>query len=327
MPKVLLSIKDLKVYYPVKKGFFGLQKAYVKAVDGVSFDIYEGEAFGVVGESGCGKSTTGHTVVGLLQPYAGEIRFEGEVITGKKRTPDQAMKSQIIFQDPFSSLDPRFTVGRLIAEPLKVNTNMTKEEIDKTGRQLMKDVGLNETQITKYPHEFSGGQRQRIGVARALALEPKLIVCDEPVSALDVSIQAQILNLMQDLQKKYNLTYMFISHNLSVVHHLCDRIAVMYLGNVVEIAKKRDLFEDPSHPYTQALLAAIPVPDPDRVMNPTILSGDVPSPLNPPSGCCFHTRCPHATEECKKVKPQLTEISDGHMAACHHWQKIRGQKA
>jgi len=327
MPKVLLSIKDLKVYYPVKKGFFGLQKQYVKAVDGVSFDIYEGEAFGVVGESGCGKSTTGHTVVGLLQPFSGEIRFEGEVITGKARTPDQAMKSQIIFQDPFSSLDPRFTVGRLIAEPLKVNTKMTKEEIDKKVRQLMKDVGLNETQITKYPHEFSGGQRQRIGVARALALEPKLIVCDEPVSALDVSIQAQILNLMQDLQKKYNLTYMFISHNLSVVHHLCDRIAVMYLGNVVEIAKKRDLFEDPSHPYTQALLAAIPVPDPDRVMNPTILSGDVPSPLNPPSGCCFHTRCPYATEECKTVKPQLTEISDGHMTACHHWQKIHGLNA
>lgn len=327
MPKVLLSIKDLKVYYPVKKGFLGLQRQFVKAVDGISFDIYEGEAFGVVGESGCGKSTTGHTVVGLLKPYSGEILFEGESIADKKRTPDHAMKSQIIFQDPFSSLDPRFTVGSLIAEPLKVNTKLTKVEVDAKVRQLMKDVGLNESQITKYPHEFSGGQRQRIGVARALALEPKLIVCDEPVSALDVSIQAQILNLMQELQKKYNLTYMFISHNLSVVHHLCDRIAVMYLGNVVEIANKHDLFEEPSHPYTKALLNAIPVPDPKRTMDLTVLAGDVPSPLNPPSGCCFHTRCPYATEECKKVKPAAAEVSEGHMVACHYWQKARGQKA
>lgn len=322
MPKVLLSIQDLKVYYPVKKSFPSVKKQYVKAVDGVSFDVYEGEAFGIVGESGCGKSTTGHAVVGLLQPYSGEIRFEGEVISGKKRTADQATKSQIIFQDPYSSLDPRFTVGRLIAEPLRVNTQLSKAEINKKVRGLMRDVGLNESQITKYPHEFSGGQRQRIGVARALALEPKLIVCDEPVSALDVSIQAQILNLMQELQKKYNLTYVFISHNLSVVYHLCDRIAVMYLGNVVEIADKRGLFEQPSHPYTRALLNAIPVPDPNRPMNPTILGGDVPSPLNPPSGCCFHTRCPYATEECRATKPLLRETADGHFTACHHCEKL-----
>ncbi len=323
MAKTLLSIRDLKVYYPVKRGFLSLQKQYVKAVDGVSFDVYEGEAFGIVGESGCGKSTTGHTIVGLLQPYSGEIRFEGEVISDKKRTADQAVKSQIIFQDPYSSLDPRFTVGNLIAEPLKVNTKLTKAQITEKVKQLMKDVGLNETQITKYPHEFSGGQRQRIGVARALALEPKLIVCDEPVSALDVSIQAQILNLMQDLQRKYNLTYVFISHNLSVVYHLCDRIAVMYLGNVVEISTKRELFDHPAHPYTQALLNAIPVPDPDRVMNPTVLSGDVPSPLNPPSGCCFHTRCPYATDECRASKPALREIGEGHLAACHYCEKLQ----
>lgn len=327
MPKVLLSIKDLKVYYPVRKGFLKLKKAYVRAVDGISFDVYEGEAFGIVGESGCGKSTTGHAVVGLLKPHAGEISFDGQVISGKKRQADQATQSQIIFQDPYSSLDPRFTVGRLIAEPLSVNTKMTKPEINEKVKKLMRDVGLNETQITKYPHEFSGGQRQRIGVARALALEPKLIVCDEPVSALDVSIQAQILNLMQELQKKYNLTYVFISHNLSVVYHLCDRIAVMYLGNVVEIASKRELFEKPSHPYTQALLNAIPVPDPDRVMNPTILSGDVPSPLNPPSGCCFHTRCPYATQACRTVKPELEESASGHFTACHHCRELQKHEA
>ena len=322
MAKTLLSIRDLKVYYPVKRGFLSLKKQYVKAVDGVSFDVYEGEAFGIVGESGCGKSTTGHTIVGLLQPHSGEIRFEGAVISNQKRTADQAVKSQIIFQDPYSSLDPRFTVGSLIAEPLKVNTSLTKAQITEKVKKLMRDVGLNETQITKYPHEFSGGQRQRIGVARALALEPKLIVCDEPVSALDVSIQAQILNLMQELQRKYNLTYVFISHNLSVVYHLCDRIAVMYLGNVVEISTKRELFDHPAHPYTQALLNAIPVPDPDRVMNPTVLSGDVPSPLNPPSGCCFHTRCPYATEACRTSKPALREVGEGHLAACHPCEKL-----
>ena len=229
-----------------------------------------------------------------------------------------AKKAQIIFQDPYSSLDPRFTVGRLIAEPLEVhkigNAKTRKEKVF----SLMHDVGLNKEQVTKYPHEFSGGQRQRIGVARALAHDPSLIVCDEPVSALDVSIQAQILNLMQELQKKYGLTYVFISHNLSVVEHLCDRIAVMYLGNIVEIANKRNLFDNPKHPYTKALLDAIPIPDPDRKTMKSVLKGDVPSPLNPPKGCCFHTRCEHATEECYQIKPPLAEVESGHFVACWH---------
>ena len=318
MNKPLLEVKDLKIYYPVRSGFFRQKKNYVKAVDGISFEVYKGEAFGIVGESGCGKSTTGHAIVGLLEPYAGEILFDGKVISSnvKKHTLEMAKKAQIIFQDPYSSLDPRFTVGRLIAEPLEVhkigNAKTRKEKVF----SLMHDVGLNKEQVTKYPHEFSGGQRQRIGVARALALDPSLIVCDEPVSALDVSIQAQILNLMQELQKKYGLTYVFISHNLSVVEHLCDRIAVMYLGNIVEIANKRNLFDNPKHPYTKALLDAIPIPDPDRKTMKSVLKGDVPSPLNPPKGCCFHTRCEHATEECYQIKPPLAEVESGHFVAC-----------
>ena len=320
MNKPLLEVKDLKIYYPVRSGFFRQKKNYVKAVDGISFEVYKGEAFGIVGESGCGKSTTGHAIVGLLEPYAGEILFDGKVISSnvKKHTLEMAKKAQIIFQDPYSSLDPRFTVGRLIAEPLEVhkigNAKTRKEKVF----SLMHDVGLNKEQVTKYPHEFSGGQRQRIGVARALALDPSLIVCDEPVSALDVSIQAQILNLMQELQKKYGLTYVFISHNLSVVEHLCDRIAVMYLGNIVEIANKRNLFDNPKHPYTKALLDAIPIPDPDRKTMKSVLKGDVPSPLNPPKGCCFHTRCEHATEECYQIKPPLAEVESGHFVACWH---------
>ena len=320
MNKPLLEVKDLKIYYPVRSGFLKQKKNYVKAVDGISFEVYKGEAFGIVGESGCGKSTTGHAIVGLLDPYAGEILFDGEVISSnaKKHTIEMAKKVQIIFQDPYSSLDPRFTVGRLIAEPLGVHkigsAKMRREKVF----SLMNDVGLNKEQATKYPHEFSGGQRQRIGVARALALDPSLIVCDEPVSALDVSIQAQILNLMQDLQKKYGLTYVFISHNLSVVEHLCDRIAVMYLGNIVEIANKHDLFNNPQHPYTKALLDAIPIPNPDRKTMKSVLKGDVPSPLNPPKGCCFHTRCEYVTEECYQIKPKLTEVESGHLVACCH---------
>lgn len=320
MNKPLLEVKDLKIYYPVRSGFFKQKKNYVKAVDGISFEVYKGEAFGIVGESGCGKSTTGHAIVGLLEPYAGEILFDGEVISSKakKHTLEMAKKAQIIFQDPYSSLDPRFTVGRLIAEPLEVhrigNAKIRREKVF----SLMHDVGLNKEQVTKYPHEFSGGQRQRIGIARALALDPSLIVCDEPVSALDVSIQAQILNLMQDLQKRYGLTYVFISHNLSVVEHLCDRIAVMYLGNIVEIANKRNLFDNPKHPYTKALLDAIPIPNPDRKTMKGVLKGDVPSPLNPPKGCCFHTRCEYATEECYQIKPQLSEVESGHFVACCH---------
>lgn len=317
--KVLLEVKNLKVYYPVRNGLLK-KKSYVKAVDGITFSVYQGEAFGIVGESGCGKSTTGHTIVGLLQPFEGEILFDGEKISGKRSRNriEMAKKCQIIFQDPYSSLDPRFTVGRLISEPLVVHKIGTPASRRQRVLNLMHDVGLNDEQITKYPHEFSGGQRQRIGVARALALDPSLIVCDEPVSALDVSIQAQILNLMQELQKKYGLTYVFISHNLSVVEHLCDRIAVMYLGNIVEIAGKRDLFNTPQHPYTRALLDAIPIPDPDRKTMKGVLTGEVPSPLNPPKGCCFHTRCPYATEKCSQVKPAPTETQPGHFVACHH---------
>ena len=287
-------------------------------MDGISFDVYEGETFGLVGESGCGKSTTGKMIVKLLSPTAGSIEYDGQDLFQVPKNQEKALKKeiQIIFQDPYSSLDPKFTVGRIVAEPL-VAHGVPKAERIKKVRQLLKDVGIREEFINRYPHEFSGGQRQRIGVARALALNPRLIVCDEPVSALDVSIQAQILNLMAELQDKYKLTYVFISHNLSVVKHVCDRIAVMYLGNIVELADKRELFANPAHPYTQALLDAIPIPDPDVTSMSGTLGGDVPSPLNPPAGCCFHTRCKYATEACANSKPALTQIAPGHFAACH----------
>ena len=319
MNDVLLEVRDLKVYYPVKTKSIIPRKAWVKAVDGVSFQVRRKEAFGIVGESGCGKSTTGHAIVGLLKATSGDILYEGEsLVQGKNAlSRERAKKLQIIFQDPYSSLDSRFTVGRCIREPLDVHQIGTRAERDARVEELMQEVGLNHEQITRYPHEFSGGQRQRIGIARALALNPGLIICDEPVSALDVSIQAQILNLMQELKEKHGLTCIFISHNLSVVHHLCDRIAVMYLGNVVEIADKKQLFDDPRHPYTQALLDAIPVPDPERTTMSGELEGDVPSPLNPPSGCCFHTRCKYATERCAKEKPAPVEVEPGHQVACH----------
>ena len=317
--EILLSVKDLKVYYKVKAKSILPKKESVKAVDGISFDVYKKEAFGIVGESGCGKSTTGHTIVGLLRPTEGDILLNGETILDDKKrySKEMAKKIQIIFQDPYSSLDPRFTVGRCIGEPLVEHKVGNKEEIQKIIKELMNEVGLNSEQITRYPHEFSGGQRQRIGIARALALNPELIICDEPVSALDVSIQAQILNLMKELKEKIGLTYIFISHNLSVVHHLCDRIAVMYLGHIVEIASKDELFENPQHPYTKALLNAIPIPDPTlKTMNEEI-QGDVPSPRNPPKGCCFHTRCPFAKPECSEVVPQTREVKPGHFVSCH----------
>ena len=317
--EILLSVKDLKVYYKVKAKSILPKKESVKAVDGISFDVYKKEAFGIVGESGCGKSTTGHTIVGLLRPTEGDILLNGETILDDKKrySKEMAKKIQIIFQDPYSSLDPRFTVGRCIGEPLVEHKVGNKEEIQKIIKELMNEVGLNSEQITRYPHEFSGGQRQRIGIARALALNPELIICDEPVSALDVSIQAQILNLMKELKEKRGLTYIFISHNLSVVHHLCDRIAVMYLGHIVEIAPKDELFENPQHPYTKALLNAIPIPDPTlKTMNEEI-QGDVPSPRNPPKGCCFHTRCPFAKPECSEVVPQTREVKPGHFVSCN----------
>lgn len=318
--KKLLEIKDLKIYYPIKgKRDAEGKPAYVKAVDGVTFDVYENETFGLVGESGCGKSTTGRTVVRLNKPTAGSVTFEGHDLFAKmnrQQNMDLTQKIQIIYQDPYSSLDPRFTVGRCIEEPLIVHHMGNKEERRARVLQLMHDVGLREEVYTRYPHEFSGGQRQRIGVARALALDPKLVVCDEPVSALDVSIQAQILNLMRELQRKYQLTYIFISHNLSVVKHICDRIAVMYLGNIVEIAPKKELFDNPLHPYTKALLGAIPIPDPDIPAMQDMLEGDVPSPINPPKGCCFHTRCHGCCDECTAQKPKLINVSNDHWVAC-----------
>ena len=317
MADALLEVQNLKIYYPVKsRNAIGGKVSYAKAVDGVSFTVRRGETFGVVGESGCGKSTTGKAIVRLLKPTEGHILLEGKEISDIPRK-ELAKHIQIIFQDPYSSLDPRMTVGRCIEEPLKVQGVGTAAERRSKVLELMKEVGLREEQYTRFPHEFSGGQRQRIGVARAIALNPDLVICDEPVSALDVSIQAQILNLMQDLQKKYGLTYIFISHNLSVVKHLCDRIAVMYLGHIVELADRDTLFANPAHPYTKALLAAIPVPDPDVQSMSGELTGDVPSPLNPPKGCCFHTRCPYATERCRTEAPQLHNVAPGHSVACH----------
>ncbi len=314
--KKILEVKNLKVYYPVRQKS---EKAFVKAVDDISFSVYEGETFGIVGESGCGKSTTGKTLVRLNKPTAGTVLFEGKDLSlnaNRREVMELTQKIQIIFQDPYSSLDPRFSIGRCIEEPLIVHHMGNAMERYNRVAKLMYDVGLKAEQYTRYPHEFSGGQRQRIGVARALALRPSLVVCDEPVSALDVSIQAQILNLMKELQRKYNLTYIFISHNLSVVKHVCDRIAVMYLGNMMEIADKKDLFDKPLHPYTRALLDAIPVPDPDIKSMTGTLEGDVPSPVNPPKGCVFHTRCPYATDRCRQERPQLKEYGKGHLAAC-----------
>lgn len=319
----LLEVKDLKVYYTVKenKGIHTLKKQ-LKAVDGVSFDIYEGETFGIVGESGCGKTTTGKAIVGLLKPTDGKVLFEGEDVHRKMDRAARYRVSaniQLIFQDPYSSLDPRFTVGRIIGEPLVVHRACSHAERKEKVLSLMRDVGLLEAQYSKFPHEFSGGQRQRIGVARALALNPKLIVCDEPVSALDVSIQAQILNLLEDLQEKYNLTYIFISHNLSVVKHLCDRIAVMYLGNIVELSATEELFDQPLHPYTQALLSAVPPESPFQKTEELKLKGEIASPVGDQVGCPLAGRCPFCEERCRKERPALTEVEPGHQVACFRY--------
>ena len=319
--KALLSVQDLQVHYPVKirnKGFFA-QKRVVRAVDGVSFDVYEGETLGIVGESGCGKSTTGRAIVRLNRPTGGRILYDGQDLYNfpKQEQGRLSREIQIIFQDPYSSLDPRFTVGRTIAEPLVVHGEGDHAQRYRRVVELMEEVGLREELYGRYPHEFSGGQRQRIGVARALALNPRLLVCDEPVSALDVSIQAQILNLMQELQQKHHLTYLFISHNLSVVEHVCGRIAVMYLGHIVETAPTQELFAHPLHPYTQALIQAVPIPDPARKSAHEPLSGDVPSPVNPPAGCPFCTRCPHATDRCRQERPAQSDQGGGHLVSCH----------
>ena len=315
--KIILKAEDVRTYFPVK-GALGQTVKEVKAVDGVSLALRQGETYGLVGESGCGKSTLGRTLIRLLEPTSGKITLFDQDIThlSKKEMLPFRRDVQIVFQDPYTSLNPRQRVGDMLMEVLAIHHIGDKNERMARALDIMAQVGLRPEHFYRYPHEFSGGQRQRIGVARALALDPKLVVCDEPVSALDVSIQAQILNLMRELQRKYQLTYIFISHNLSVVKHICDRIAVMYLGNIVEIAPKKELFDNPLHPYTKALLGAIPIPDPDIPAMQDMLEGDVPSPINPPKGCCFHTRCHGCCKECTAQKPKLINVGNEHWVAC-----------
>jgi oligopeptide/dipeptide ABC transporter ATP-binding protein len=321
--KPLLEVKDLKKHYPIKKGLFGKQVGAVKAVDGVSFSIQPGETLGIVGESGCGKSTTGRTILRLIEPTAGEVLFDGQDI--RKLPPDEMRKfrtnMQIVFQDPYASLDPRWTVQRTLEEPLRTHLKLSEAEIKDRIAELMSVVGLAPYHASRFPHEFSGGQRQRIGIARALALRPKFVVCDEPVSALDVSIQAQVLNLMQDLQSQFSLTYMFISHDLSVVKFICDRVGVMYLGRMVEMAPTAEMFAEPLHPYTKALMSAVPVPDPEAARERIVLTGDVPNPQSPPTGCTFHTRCPYVMDSCRQAVPEWREVSPGRHVACHLFEQ------
>ncbi len=315
----VLEVENLQKHFPIFKGLLRRQAGSVRAVDGVSFAIAPGETLGLVGESGCGKSTVGRTVLRLIDPTGGVIRIDGEDVTHRSRAELRPYRRrvQIIFQDPFSSLDPRMPAGEIVGEPLKVHGLARAAERRERVAELFDRVGLRRAQMDDYPHQFSGGQRQRIGIARALALRPKLIVGDEPVSALDVSIQAQVLNLMMDLQRDMGLAYLFISHNLAVVEHISHRIAVMYLGRIVEYTDKKTLFTRPQHPYTESLLAAVPVPDPTVKRQKRVLQGDVPSPVNPPSGCHFHTRCPYAVERCRVEAPALREVKPGQFAACH----------
>ncbi|HEV2016662.1 MAG TPA: dipeptide ABC transporter ATP-binding protein [Gemmatimonadaceae bacterium] len=316
----LVSVRHLKKSFPIKKGVFARQVGAVHAVSDVSFDVARGETLGVVGESGCGKTTTGRAILRLIEPTSGEIRFEGRDVNSMGTSELRALRRemQIIFQDPVSSLNPRMTVGAIIREGLTIHKLAEGAAADARVRQLLQEVGLRPEYSTRYPHEFSGGQRQRIGIARALSVEPKFIVCDEPVSALDVSVQAQVINLLVDLQRDHNLTYMFIAHDLSVVEHIADRVAVMYLGKIVELATAEDLYREPIMPYTQALLSAVPVADPHARKERIILQGDVPSPANPPSGCVFHPRCHHPAkdEACTRIVPPLEEKAPGHFAAC-----------
>ncbi len=320
---ILVNVRDLKMYFPVTAGLIFQRKiADVKAVDGISFEVKRGETLGLVGESGCGKSTTGRAILQLYQPTAGSVDFGGTELTKLKGNGLRRMrrKMQMIFQDPYASLNPRMSVGSIIGEPLQIH-GLSKGGAARRERvqELMRVVGLNPYYANRYPHEFSGGQRQRIGIARALAVEPDFIVADEPVSALDVSIQAQIINLMEDLQHQFGLTYLFIAHDLSVVRHISDRVGVMYLGKMMEMADRNELYENPLHPYTKALLSAVPVPDPsvENSRERIILVGDVPSPLRPPPGCVFNTRCPIAIEECRQVLPEWRDVGGGHMVACH----------
>ncbi|ADI00688.1 oligopeptide/dipeptide ABC transporter, ATPase subunit [[Bacillus] selenitireducens MLS10] len=321
-PIPLLELRNVKKYFDVTEAWFTRKREYLRAVDGVNLKVYEGETLGVVGESGCGKSTTGNLIVRLLEPTEGEILFNGEDLAemGGEELRQKRKDIQMIFQDPFSSLNPRMRVFELIAEPLRTHKTHSGNALRERVYELMDLVGLNREMAERFPHEFSGGQRQRIGIARALALNPKLIVCDEPVSALDVSIQSQILNLLQRLQKELNLTLVFIAHGLPAVKHISDRIAVMYLGKVVELTTREKLFAKPMHPYTEGLLSAVPIPDPevrDR-RERVVLKGDIPSPVNPPSGCSFHTRCPFADDKCKSETPQFEELEPDHFVACHY---------
>ena len=316
--RILVDVKHLKKYFPVRSGLFQRISGWVKAVDDVTFHIYEGETFGLVGESGCGKTTVGRTILNLIPATEGAVLFNGrnvfDLAPGDLKKLRRDM--QIIFQDPYSSLDPRIPVGESIGEGLRIHTRMSRQERHEIVSELLQRVGLRSEHGRRYPHEFSGGQRQRIGIARALALRPKFIVCDEPVSALDVSIQAQVLTILRELQRDFKLTYLFIAHNLSVVEHFCERIGVMYLGKIVELASREDLYRDPLHPYTQALMSAIPIPDPTLKRQRVILQGDVPSPLNPPVGCRFHTRCPLAFARCRQEEPPFKDYGNAHYAAC-----------
>ncbi|GED51420.1 MULTISPECIES: ABC transporter ATP-binding protein [Brevibacillus] len=315
----LLVVKGLKKHFPFKKGMFSKETGYVRAVDGVDFTVYRGETLGIVGESGCGKSTTGQMILQLLEPTEGEIWFEGKNLStlGKAEVRTLRQHLQMIFQDPYSSLNPRMRVEEIVAEPLRVHGTHKGSELKEKVVELLRLVGLDAHHMSRHPHEFSGGQRQRIGIARALALNPSLIVCDEPVSALDVSIQSQVLNLLKKLQKELKLTYIFIAHGLPAVKHISDRIAVMYLGKIVELAERDELFANPRHPYTEALLSAVPIPDPTQRKERIVLQGDLPNPANPPSGCHFHTRCPYVQDVCRQTAPTLTEGAAGHFVSCH----------
>ena len=319
MDDIILDVQDLKKYFPIRGGVFQHTVGYVKAVDGISFQLKRGETLGIVGESGCGKSTAGRTILRLHEITGGKVLFNGKDIAklSKKELRKKRLEMQMVFQDPYSSLNPRMTVGQIIGEALTDHKLMSKTQAKEKVQEIMEVCGLPSYYISRYPHEFSGGQRQRIGIARALVLDPQFVICDEPVSALDVSIQSQIINLLGDLQKERNFSYIFISHDLSVVEYISNRVAVMYLGNIVELADKNEIFDNPLHPYTKALMSAIPVPDPTRKRERIILTGDLPSPSNPPSGCKFRTRCPMACEKCAKEAPEYRDVGGGHYVACH----------